>query len=140
MTGPEEMVGGSNSPAWRAAGDGSATSFSTADGLARVYAALARGGEFGGVRILRPETIDNATREQPLAHADGTSGDFGLGYQLFWKVYPGLPSGTFGHTGMGGCIGFADPAARLGFGFMMNSMGSNGAAHLLGALYRSLAA
>ena len=140
MTGPENMVGGSNSPAWHAAGDGSATSFTTADGLARVYAALARGGELDGVRVLRPETIDAAIEEQQLAHAEGTTGDFGLGYQLLWKVYPGLPARTFGHTGMGGCIGLADPTARLGFGFVMNQMGSNGAAHLLGALYRSLAA
>jgi CubicO group peptidase (beta-lactamase class C family) len=140
MTGPKDMVGGSNSRGWRAAGDGSATSFTTADGLARVYAALARGGELDGVRVLRPETIDAAIQEQPLAHADGTAGDFGLGYQLLWKVFPGLPTRTFGHSGMGGCIGLADPTARLGFGFVMNHMGSNGAAHLLGALYRSLGA
>ena len=138
MTGPEEMVGGSNSPAWRSAGDGSATSFTTADGLARVYAALARGGELGGVRVLRQETIDAAIQEQPLSHADGTSGDFGLGYQLLWKVYPGLPARTFGHTGMGGCVGLADPNVHLGFGFVMNQMGSNGATHLLAALYSSL--
>ena len=35
-------------------------------------------------------------------------------------------------------IGLADPEARLGFGYVMNQMGSNGAAHLLGAIYRSL--
>ncbi len=134
------MFGGRNSPAWRAAGDGSATSFTTADGLARVYVALARGGDLDGPQVLGAETIAAAIKEQPLARADGTTGDFGLGYQLLWKVYPGLPTGTFGHTGMGGCIGLADPAARIGFGFVMNRMGSNGAAHLLGALYRSLAA
>ena len=139
MTGPEDMVGGSNSRAWRTAGDGSATSFTTADGLARVYAALARGGELDGVRVLGPATIAAAAEEQPLTRADGTTGDFGLGYQLLWKIYPGLPTGTFGHTGLGGCIGLADPTTRLGFGFVMNHMGSNGAAHLLGALYRSLA-
>ena len=104
-----------------------------------MYAALARGGELDGVHVLHPETIDAAIAEQPLAHAEGTTGDFGLGYQLLWKVYPGLPARAFGHTGMGGCIGLADPSARLGFGFVMNQMGSNGAAHLLGALYRSLA-
>jgi CubicO group peptidase (beta-lactamase class C family) len=140
ITGPEDMVGGSNSAAWRAAADGSATSFTTADGLARVYAALARGGEFDGVRVLERETIDAAIEEQPLAQADGTAGDFGLGYQLLWKVYPGLPTRTFGHTGMGGVIGLADPTARLGFGFVMNQMGSAGAMHLLGAVYRSLGA
>jgi CubicO group peptidase (beta-lactamase class C family) len=136
------MVGGANSAAWRVAGDGAATSFGSADGLARVYAALSCGGSLDGVDVLRPETIAAATEAQPLANVPGggTPGDFGLGYQLLWKVHPTLPVGSFGHTGLGGAIGLADPAARLGFGFVMNQMGSNGAAHLLGALYRSLGA
>ena len=139
MTGPEDMVGGANTRAWHAAGDGSATSFGTADGLARVYAALSRGGELDGVQLLRPETIDAAVQEQPLVNVPGggTPGDFGLGYQLLWKIHP-LPVGSFGHTGMGGSIGLADPGVRLGFGFVMNQMGSNGATHLLGAIYRTL--
>ena len=140
MTGPADMVGGANTREWRAAGDGAATAFGTADGLARVYAALARGGELDGVRLLRPETIGAAIQEQPLVRRDGVAGDFSLGYQLLSKIYPALPVGTFGHTGLGGAIGLADPATRLGFGYVMNQMGSNGAAHLLGAIYRSLAA
>lgn len=30
---------------------------------------------------------------------------------------------TFGHPGMGGSIGYADSARRLGFGYVMNQMG-----------------
>jgi CubicO group peptidase (beta-lactamase class C family) len=30
----------------------------------------------------------------------------------------------FGHVGMGGSIGFADPDAQLSFGYTMNRMGS----------------
>jgi CubicO group peptidase (beta-lactamase class C family) len=142
MTGPEDMVGGANTPEWRAAGDGAATSFGTADGLARVYGALARGGSLDGVQVLQPATIEAAVQEQPLANVPGggVPGGFGLGYQLLWKIHPTLPVGSFGHTGLGGAIGLADPAMRLGFGFVMNQMGSQGATHLLGALYRSLAA
>lgn len=142
MVGPEEMVGGANTREWRAAGDGAATSFGTADGLARVYAALSGDGSLDGVRLLRKETIEAAVQEQPLANVagGGTPGDFGLGYQLLWKIHPMLPVGSFGHTGMGGSIGLADPATRLGVGYVVNQMGSNGAAHLLGAIYRSLAA
>jgi hypothetical protein len=40
---------------------------------------------------------------------------------------------------MGGSIGLADPTNRLGFGFVMNQVGSNGAAHLLNTIYGSLA-
>lgn len=142
MTGHEEMVGGANTREWRAAGDGAATSFGTADGLARVYAALSRGGSLDGVEVVRKETIEAAVQEQPLANVagGGVPGDFGLGYQLLWKIYPTLPVGSFGHTGMGGSIGLADPSTRLGFGYVVNQMGSNGAVHLLGAVYRSLAA
>jgi hypothetical protein len=40
---------------------------------------------------------------------------------------------------MGGSIGLADPTKRLGFGYVMNQIGNNGAARLLTATYRSLA-
>lgn len=30
----------------------------------------------------------------------------------------------FGHVGMGGSIGFADPDAKLSFGYTMNRMGA----------------
>jgi CubicO group peptidase (beta-lactamase class C family) len=140
MSGPDEMVGGGNSRRWRRAGEGSATGLGTAAGLARLYAALALGGALDGVPVLGAGTIGAATQEQPLVGADGDPGDFGLGFQLLWKVYPGLAKGTFGHTGLGGSIGLADPRRRLGFGYVMNRMPSDGATELLIALYRSLAA
>ncbi|MBV8771892.1 MAG: serine hydrolase, partial [Deltaproteobacteria bacterium] len=31
---------------------------------------------------------------------------------------------SFGHPGAGGSLGFADPEARIGFGYIMNKMGS----------------
>ena len=90
-----------------------------------------------GVRLLRPGSIEAAIQEQRVA--DGAATDFGLGYQVLAKTYPGLGPQSFGHTGMGGFIGFADPDAKLGFGFVMNRLGSNGAAHLLAATYACLA-
>ena len=139
MIGPNDMIGPSNSREWRAAGDGAATGHGSADGVARVYAALARGGELDGIQVLRPQTIEAAVQEQPLKDG-GTPGEFGLGYQLLWKMFPGLGTQTFGHFGMGGSIGLADPTKRLGFGYVMNQMGSGGATGLLMALYGSLAA
>jgi len=139
LVGPEDMVGGANTPAFRSAGEGSATGHGTAEGLARVYAALACEGQLDGIQLLRAETIDTAIQQQPLAHAEGNADPFALGYQLLAQIYPGLGPRSFGHTGMGGFIGFADPDRRLGFGFVMNKLGSNGAAHLLGATYGALA-
>jgi CubicO group peptidase (beta-lactamase class C family) len=35
-----------------------------------------------------------------------------------------LPEEAFGHPGMGGSFGFADPRARVSFGYTMNRQGS----------------
>ena len=54
-----------------------------------------------------------------------------------------LSPAAFGHAGMGGSLGFADPAARLSFGYTMNKQGrgvllnERGQA-LVDAVYRSL--
>ena len=50
---------------------------------------------------------------------------------------------AFGHPGMGGSLGFADPEARIGFGYVMNLTGSSilineRPAALIDALYESL--
>lgn len=137
IVGDDDMV---NSRRWRSAGDGAATGHGSADGLARVFAALACGGEVDGVRVLRAETIGAAVQEQKLLHADGIAGEFGLGYQLFWKLFPGMNSTTFGHTGMGGSVGLADTSRRLGIAYVMNQMGSGGAAGLVNETYRVLTA
>jgi len=128
-----------NSRVWRAAGDGASTGHGTADSLARVYAALAGGGELEGVQVLRADTVEAASQEQRLLHADGTAGEFGLGYALLWKIFPFGTHRPFGHAGAGGSMGLADPAKRLGFGYVMNKMHSGLADDLLPAIYRALA-
>jgi CubicO group peptidase (beta-lactamase class C family) len=53
---------------------------------------------------------------------------FGPGFMLSQadgsgRIGPNLRS--FGHPGMGGSLGFADPDARIGFGYVMNRAGAN---------------
>jgi CubicO group peptidase (beta-lactamase class C family) len=139
IVGPDEMVGVANTPEGRRAADGSATGHGTAESFARLYGALSAGGEIDGRQLLRPSTIEAAVEEQPLPNGDGPAGDFALGYQLLSRPHPELPPGVFGHEGLGGFMGLADPSARLGFGFVMNRLPSMGAAHLLGATYAALA-
>jgi CubicO group peptidase (beta-lactamase class C family) len=117
--------GGVNTREWRAAEIPSANGHGNARALARVYGALARGGELDGVRVLSPDAIDRAIVEQ----SSGTDAvltipiRFGLGFILTMPEAPLGPNPrTFGHAGMGGSLGFADPDAKVGFGYAMNKM------------------
>ncbi len=93
----------------------------TARSLARLYAALAGGGELDGVRILRPETLERATQVQ------NTRVDlvvpfpmrWRLGYHLAGTSRGILPNG-FGHFGYGGSGAWADPDRELSVALVCN--------------------
>jgi CubicO group peptidase (beta-lactamase class C family) len=100
----------------------SSNGIGTARSLARFYGALA--GEVDGIRLLRPETIALARTPQ----VDGPDAvimiptRFGLGFMLPPALSLAAPDGAFGHPGAGGSLGFADPDAGIGFGYVMNQM------------------
>jgi len=92
----------------------------TARALARLYGAIANGGVIDGTRFLSRELIAGLTGRRslrpdrnllvPLA--------FHLGYhQVPFNAMPG-----FGHAGLGGSLGWADPASGLAFGFVHNRL------------------
>jgi len=106
-----------------------------ARGLARMYMPLALGGAATGVHLADPSTIAEMSAVSSATAIDATlliPTRFSLGY---WKRVdnhagrPGqqdsvlIPESAFGHPGMGGSIGFADPEARLSFGYVMNKQG-----------------
>jgi CubicO group peptidase (beta-lactamase class C family) len=135
-----------NTLAWRRAEIPAANGHATAHAVARLYAALARGGELDGVRLLSPATLARAASEAafgPDAVLVGLHTRFGLGFMLGHRGLPLGPSPrAFGHPGMGGSIGFADPDARIGFGYVTNRMQSGLAGDargfaLIAALYAS---
>jgi CubicO group peptidase (beta-lactamase class C family) len=108
---------------------GSANGISNARGLAGLYAPLANGG--GG--LLRAETITRMGRVSAATHEDATLMQpmrFGLGFMVSTDNREAggdsllLGEAGFGHVGMGGSIGFADPDAELSFGYTMNRMGA----------------
>lgn len=135
-----------NSRDWRAAEIPGANGHANARALARIYGALARGGEVDGAKIFGPPEIERCYTEQsygPDAVLPLTT-RFGLGFML---SQPGAMMGpnprAFGHPGAGGSIGFADPDAKIGFGYVMNQMGNEPLldprpARLIEALYASL--
>ena len=93
----------------------------TARALARMYGAIANGGEVDGTRFLSPELVAGLTGRRslrpdrnlfvPLA--------FHLGYHSlpFWDVMPG-----FGHVGLGGSLGWTDPASGVAFALVHNRL------------------
>jgi len=123
---PRQPRGAVNGRAWRGAEIPAANGHGTARALARIYGALARGGEIDGVRLLEPESIERARTRQasgPDATLGGLPIDYGLGFMLQSRSMPLSPNvGSFGHPGAGGSLGMADPAARVGFGYVMNKM------------------
>ncbi len=95
----------------------------TARSLARMYAALAGGGEIDGVRLLSKETLHRATQPQSRpGHAYPWPIDMGwcLGFHRAFTTR-GSPEGAFGHYGFGGSGAFADPRRKLGVGLIVNS-------------------
>jgi CubicO group peptidase (beta-lactamase class C family) len=145
---PPRPPQGMNTRAWRAAEIPASNGYATAKGIARIYAALAGGGSLDGVQVLKPRTIELATIEQssgPDAVIPMES-RFGLGFWLPTADAPyGPNAGTFGHPGRGGSVGFADPQAGVGFGYVPNqyqgaSLGQKDlrARALVDALYASL--
>lgn len=119
-------IGTVNSRAWRAAEIPSANGHASARGVARIYSALACGGEVDGIRLLEPETIELATREASggVDFVLGRPSRFGLGFQLTQPERRLGPNPrSFGHFGAGGSLGFADPDERLAFAYTLNRSG-----------------
>jgi CubicO group peptidase (beta-lactamase class C family) len=112
-----------NTRSWRAAEVPSTNGHGNARAVARLYSALAGDGELDGVRVLSSEIVARATEEQvygpDIVLQRPTR--FGLGFQLTMAERPLGPSPrAFGHFGAGGSLGFADPDARVAFGYAMN--------------------
>jgi CubicO group peptidase (beta-lactamase class C family) len=114
-----------NTPRWREAEIPSSNGHASARGLARVYSVLASGGEVGGVRWLSPPAVELAGREQ-IHMKDIVAGTMQRRTLGFMLPEPELgdprPLTAFGHLGMGGSLGFADPPRRLAMGYVMNKM------------------
>ncbi|MGW0135478.1 serine hydrolase domain-containing protein [Streptomyces sp. NPDC003299] len=110
-----------NDPAYRAAALPGSTGVATADGLARIYAALI-GEVDGGRRLFTPDTLELARGEQSAGpdRVLVVNTRFGLGPMLHGSASPLLGDGSFGHPGRGGSLGFADPASGIAFGYVTN--------------------
>jgi len=128
-----------NSRDCRAAEIGGGGGVSNGRGLAKIYAPFACGGALNGRAYVTPATLLIPSR-------------FGTGFMKSMDNRRELVLGTdsaifgaaaFGHVGAGGSVGFADPAARMSFGYTMNRMGegilmNERGQSLVDAAYKSL--
>lgn len=101
----------------------------TAEALARFYAMLEQGGALTlagrEVRLLRPETVAEATRVHVQTDHDLTSGlpsSYGLGFIAGGIFSPYDRRGVFGHSGQQSTISYADPSLGLAVAYVTNGL------------------
>jgi CubicO group peptidase (beta-lactamase class C family) len=106
----------------------SGNAIATARGIAHAYSVFATGGRELG---LRKETLDLlAAPAIPSAHGfydeclKGDGVQFSLGFMKSSEAWPFGSRSSFGSPGSGGSLGFADPDACVGYGYVTSQMGT----------------
>lgn len=97
-----------------------ANGVATARGLARMYGAIANGGQIDGTQFLSRELVAGLTGRKSLRLDRNilVPMAFHLGYHTVpFNAMPG-----FGHIGLGGSLGWADPASGLAVGYVHNRL------------------
>lgn len=138
-----------DTPAYHRAEIASANGITNARGLAHLYEAMIMPDG-----LLTAATVERLQR--PSSHCDwdevlcrpsSFSGGFMKAMPSLGGKYDGLsiPDPAFGHVGMGGSLGFADPERQLTFGYAMNRLGptvllNERAQSLVDKLYQTLSA
>jgi CubicO group peptidase (beta-lactamase class C family) len=99
-----------------------ANGVTTARGLAKLYGAIANGGRIDGTQFLSQERVAGLTGKPSLLPDRNifVPMSFNLGYHSL-PFPPGLMPG-FGHAGLAGSVGWADPESGLSFGFVHNRL------------------
>jgi len=94
----------------------------TARSLAKLYAALANGGELDGVRLISKRTLARATERQ-----ESTKRLAVIPFDMRWRLgyhgvatTRGFPKHGFGHFGFGGSGAWADPSRELSVALIVN--------------------
>ncbi len=139
------LAGDVNSRAWRAAELPAANGHGNARALATIYGQLSQ----DGGRLLSADALERCGPTEHAARDDLVLGFLvrrSLGFILStpggrydWGPNPR----TFGHSGAGGSLAFADPDAQIGFGYVMNQMSAGLGADprwkpMIDAVYASL--
>jgi CubicO group peptidase (beta-lactamase class C family) len=103
---------------------GGAGLFSTAEDIAKLYQMMLHGGELGGKRTLKPETVAEMMRKQTGELRARPGMPWGLGFCVVedpkqMEANHTFSPGTFGHGGAHGTQSWADPVRGLVYVFMI---------------------
>ena len=125
-------VSAMNSPAARLASLPSMGGIGTASALAKFYCILASGGVWNGKPCIGSRAVSwmSSRRSQGFDKILRLETSFSAGFMMDpldasgrkIREILGPAPGAFGHPGAGGSLGFADPDAGIGFGYVMNQM------------------
>jgi CubicO group peptidase (beta-lactamase class C family) len=155
MTNHGGFVTDPNHPMWWEAEIPAANGVTNGRGLAGMYQPLALGGSIGEVHLVGADTLARMGAVASAAALDAClllPTRFSLGFMKSITNPDAAPGVTdvavmsepaFGHAGMGGSLGFADPSTRMSFGYAMNQQGgtillNERGQSLVDATYRAL--
>ena len=127
---PQEMMeldANMNNPFFREVPVASLNGFGTGASIAKLMGILSNGGKVYDNHLLTPESIQHlgtvlANGTDLVLHIDMA---FGPGTMLHQTPNNGI---MFGHPGMGGQIGYADPGMKLGWSYLSNHFSMYGLA------------
>jgi CubicO group peptidase (beta-lactamase class C family) len=118
---PKPIATAPNRRAWRAAEVPGGNGHSGARALATIYGVLAQGG--GGLISKSGLAAATAERFRGEDAGFGLPTAFGAGFRLDDPIYADRATpGTFGHSGWGGALSFADQGAGVGFAYVTNHL------------------
>jgi CubicO group peptidase (beta-lactamase class C family) len=125
----EDGIVSFNAPDIQAAEIPAANGISTAESLARLYAACLS--SVARRPLLTAESVADLLRVQSagpqLSGMPDDGARWGTGFQLASPpAQPMLGPTSFGHAGAGGQLGFADADHRIGFAYLSNQIGGYG--------------
>lgn len=143
---PISLMTATNTQAWRQAQIPAANAHTNANALAKIYSELASGDK------LLPQSILQLCSQEQTFEQDNVLGlplRFSNGFMLSQNDREdccyGRGASAFGHPGAGGCVGFADPEFKIGFGYVTQRMGQRllideRAVRIIDAAYKILGA
>lgn len=127
FTGPAPEPQIANTPQWRAADIGAANGHTNARALTKILSVVSLGGSVDGVRLLRPDTVEDIFEPQiegPDLVLAGHHLRMGLGFGLPSPAIGYIPDGKICFWGgWGGSWESMNPDSRTTIAYVMNKMG-----------------